>query len=100
MRAAAPCRRICPASAARPRTARTTADAGPGFDGLRCARYRKDKQRRMLYCRTCKARFSERKGTPRFGSQLTREQALSILEHLAERNGVRATGDPVTNFPP
>jgi len=56
-----------------------------------CARYGKDKTRRMLYCRSCKARFSERKGTPLFGSQLTDEKALSILEHLAERNGVRAT---------
>lgn len=55
------------------------------------ARYGKDKQRRLLYCRTCKARFSERKGTPLFGSQLTAEQAVSIFEHLAERNGVRAT---------
>src|SRR5580693_4487390 len=56
-----------------------------------CARYGKDKQRRMLYCRSCKARFSERKGTALFGSQLTEEKAVSILEHLAERNGVRAT---------
>jgi LacI family transcriptional regulator len=56
-----------------------------------CARYGKDKRRRMLYCRSCKARFSERKGTPLFGSQLTEGQALSIFEHLAERNGVRAT---------
>jgi hypothetical protein len=56
-----------------------------------CARYGKDKQRRMLYCRACKARFSERKGTPLFGSQLTEEKALSVWEHLAERNGVRAT---------
>jgi len=56
-----------------------------------CARYGKDHQRRMLYCRTCKARFSERKGTPLFGSQLTEEKALSIFEHLAERTGVRAT---------
>ena len=56
-----------------------------------CARYGKGKQRRMLYCRSCKARFSERKGTPLFGSQLTEEQALSIFEHLADRNGVRAT---------
>jgi hypothetical protein len=56
-----------------------------------CARYGKDKQRRLLYCCSCKARFSERKGTPLFGSQLTEEQALSIFDHLAERNGVRAT---------
>ena len=63
-----------------------------GIDNLTvCARYGKDKRRRMLYCRTCKARFSERKGTPLFGSQLTEGQALSIFEHLADRNGVRAT---------
>ena len=63
-----------------------------GIDNLTvCARYGKEKQRRMLYCRSCKARFSERKGTPLFGSQLTAEKALSIFEHLAERNGVRAT---------
>ena len=55
------------------------------------ARYGKDKKRRMLYCRSCKARFSDRKGTPRFGSQLTEEKAVSIFEHLAERNGVQAT---------
>ena len=57
-----------------------------------CARYGKDRQRRLLYCRTCKARFSERKGTPLFGSQLSEDQALSLFEHLAERTGVRATG--------
>jgi transposase-like protein len=56
-----------------------------------CARYGKDKRRRMLYCRSCRDRFSERKGTPLFGSQLTEEKAVSIFEHLAERNGVRAT---------
>ena len=55
------------------------------------SRYGPGKTRRMLRCRTCKARFSERKGTPLFGSQLTQEQAVSIFEHLAERNGVRAT---------
>ena len=56
-----------------------------------CARYGKDKCRRMLYCRSCKARSSEHKGTPLFGSQRTEEKAVSIFEHLAERNGVRST---------
>jgi transposase-like protein len=56
-----------------------------------CARYGKDKQRRLLYCRSCKGRFSERKGTPLFGAQLSDEKATSLLEHLRERNGVRAT---------
>ena len=55
------------------------------------SRYGPNKSRRMLRCSTCKARFSERKGTPLFGSQLKEEQALSIFEHLADRNGVRAT---------
>jgi transposase-like protein len=45
----------------------------------------------MLYCRSCKTRFSGRKGTPLFGSQLTKEQAVSIFEQLADRNGGRAT---------
>jgi LacI family transcriptional regulator len=63
-----------------------------GADNLTvCARYGKDKHRRLLYCRTCKARFSERKGTPLFGPQLTEGQAVSIFEHLADRTGVRAT---------
>ena len=62
-----------------------------GGDNLTvCALYGKHR-RRLLYCRSCKARFSGRKGTPLFGSQLTEEKAVSIFEHLADRNGVRAT---------
>jgi hypothetical protein len=45
-----------------------------------CARYGKDQQRRMLSCRSGTARFSERKGTPLFGSQLTAEKAVSLFE--------------------
>ena len=56
-----------------------------------CARYGKDHQRRMLYCRSCKARFSERKGTPLFHSCLPPEKAVSVLQHLVEGNGVRQT---------
>jgi LacI family transcriptional regulator len=33
-------------------------------------RYGPDKSCRMLRCRTCKAGFSERKGTPLFGARL------------------------------
>src|SRR5262245_49051244 len=47
---------------------------------------------RMLLSRPCKARFSERKGTPLFGSHLPPEKAVSILHHIAEGNGVRKTG--------
>lgn len=56
-----------------------------------CDRYGKTKQHRLLYCRTCKARFSERKGTPLFASCLPEDKALDVIKHLAERTGVRAT---------
>jgi LacI family transcriptional regulator len=49
-------------------------------------------QRRLLRCRTCKARFSERKGTPLFDSRLPPEKALALLQHLQEGCGVRQTG--------
>lgn len=57
-----------------------------------CHRYGRDKSRRMLRCRVCKARFSERKGTPLFGSHLSEEKAVAVLHHLAEGVGVRKTG--------
>jgi len=46
---------------------------------------------RLLSCRTCKARFSERKGTPLFRCCLPEDKALDVIGHLADRNGVRAT---------
>jgi transposase-like protein len=55
-------------------------------------RYGPRKQRRMLRCRTCKARFSERKGTPLFDARLPPEKVESVLEHVAEGGGVRQTG--------
>jgi LacI family transcriptional regulator len=48
-------------------------------------------QRRLLRCKTCKARFSERKGTPLFDSRLSPDQARAVLEHLAEGCGARQT---------
>jgi transposase-like protein len=56
-----------------------------------CGRYG-NHQRRLLYCRTCKARFSERKGTPLFDSRLSDDKALAVLAHLADGCGVRQTG--------
>jgi len=53
-----------------------------------CARYGKQ-QRRLLYCKTCKARFSERKGTPLFDSRLPDDKAKAVLAHLADGCGVR-----------
>jgi len=55
-----------------------------------CARYGRHR-RRLLYCRTCKARFSERKGTPLFGCRLPDDQATAVLAHLADGCGVRQT---------
>ena len=56
-----------------------------------CGHYGQAQQYRLLYCRTCKARFSERKGTPLHRSGLPPEKALAVVEHLADRTGVRAT---------
>jgi len=51
----------------------------------------RDKQIRMVYCRTCKRSYSERKGTALERSQLPTDEAVSVLEHLREGVGVRAT---------
>jgi transposase-like protein len=56
-----------------------------------CDRYGPEKQRRVLRCRTCKARFSERKGTALFGSTLPDEKAFAVLAHIQEGCGVRKT---------
>ena len=55
-----------------------------------CARYGKHR-RRLLYCRACKYRFSERKGTPLFQARLPDAKALDVLAHLADDCGVRQT---------
>lgn len=49
-------------------------------------------RRRLLRCRTCKARFSERKGTPLFESRLPEDKIVALLHHIAEGCGVRQTG--------
>ena len=49
-------------------------------------------QRRLLYCCSCKARFSERKGTPLFDARLPEDKVVAVLEHIAEGCGVRQTG--------
>ena len=56
-----------------------------------CDRYGSNKERRMLYCCICKARFSERKGTPLFRATLPDDKVLSILAHIDEDCGVRKT---------
>jgi transposase-like protein len=56
-----------------------------------CSRYG-IQQRRFLRCRTCKDRFSERKGTPLFGCRLSEDKAIAVLQHIVEGCGVRKTG--------
>ena len=63
-----------------------------GLDNLRvCFRNGPQKERRVLACRTCQKRFSERKGTPLYRCKLAEEKALSVLQHLHESCGVRQT---------
>lgn len=54
-------------------------------------RYGPNKERRLFHCATCKARFSERKGTPLFGARLPEKEIVSILAHIVEGCGVRKT---------
>lgn len=54
-------------------------------------RYRKEQRLRLLYCRTCKARFSERRGTALFQARLSEEKIVSVLAHIQEGCGVRKT---------
>ena len=56
-----------------------------------CGRFGKEGRIRLLYCRTCKARFSERKGTPLFHIKLPDERREQVLAHLTEGCGVRQT---------
>jgi hypothetical protein len=53
--------------------------------------YGPDRSRRLLWCKSCKARFSQRKGTPLFQSHLPQDKALAVLEHLDDGCGVRQT---------
>jgi hypothetical protein len=55
-----------------------------GFSG-------RDKRIRMVYCPTCKRSYSERKGTALERCQLPLDKAVSVLAHLREGCGVRAT---------
>jgi LacI family transcriptional regulator len=56
-----------------------------------CDHYGPNKQRRMLRCSTCTARFSERKGTPLFRALLPEAKIVSVLAHISESCGVRKT---------
>jgi len=49
------------------------------------------KRIRMVYCRLCRAQFSERKGTVMEQARLPHEKAVAVLEHLRQGCGTRAT---------
>src|SRR3954467_10435664 len=51
----------------------------------------RDKKIRMVYCRRCKKAYSQRKGTALERSQLPTDKAVSVLDHLKEGVGIRAT---------
>src|SRR3954447_14937614 len=59
----------------------------------------KHRQYRLLYCRTCRARSSERKGTPLYRAHLPEGQVTSILEHITEGCGVLKTARLVKVHP-
>jgi transposase-like protein len=46
---------------------------------------------RMVHCRTCKARSSERKGTVLEHARLPDDKVLAVLKHIREGCGTRAT---------
>ena len=51
----------------------------------------RDKRIRMVYCRTCKKASSERKGTTFERSLLPPDKVVSVLDHIREGCGIRAT---------
>ena len=59
----------------------------------------KFRQYRLLYCRTCRDRFSERKGTPLYRAHLPEDKVTSILEHIHEGCGVLKTARLVKVHP-
>jgi transposase-like protein len=63
-----------------------------GLDNLRvCFRYGPNQATRVLACRTCQHRFSERKGSALYRCKLPEDKAVSVLHHLQEDCGVRQT---------
>jgi transposase-like protein len=53
--------------------------------------YGKWEEIRLLQCKTCGKRFSERANTPLYDCRLPKEKALSVFHHLAEGCGQRKT---------
>lgn len=54
-------------------------------------KYGKDKNRDLLYCRTCGKRFASTQASALFGLHLPADTIRQIIHHAAEGVGVRAT---------
>jgi len=63
---------------------------GHGNVGIR-GKYGKDKNRDLLYCRTCGKRFAASRASALFGLHLPADTIRQIIHHAAEGVGVRAT---------
>jgi transposase-like protein len=63
----------------------------PGQDKLTVRKVYGRHRIRLLRCRTCGEEFSERRGTALFNTKIAEEQAASLINHLDEGCGVRAT---------
>ena len=57
-----------------------------------CGRIGRHRDIRLLKCRTCKTRFTERKGTVFYRSHTPPRKVVSILNHVQEGCGMRQTG--------
>ena len=53
--------------------------------------YGKAKAFRLLCCRSCRTRFSERRGSELFGSQLSPDTVVLLFKYLDEGRGIRET---------
>ena len=54
-------------------------------------KYGKDKEKDLLYCRTCGQRIASTRATAFFGLHLSDEKISQIIHHAVEGVGVRAT---------
>ena len=54
-------------------------------------KYGKERDKDLLYCRTCGKRFASTRATAFFGLHLSDDKIAQIIHHAAEGVGVRAT---------
>jgi hypothetical protein len=54
-------------------------------------RYGKEKDKLLLYCRTCGKRFASTHGTPLFASHLAKDKIHEIIHHISCGESLRST---------